>query len=37
MEQYIKPSLEDHIVCVNISKTYNAKERLDNYDRARHY
>lgn len=37
MTQYIEPSIEDHMVCVNISKTFDAKERMDNYDRARHY
>ncbi len=37
MRQYFEPSIDDRIICVNISKTFDAKERLDNYDRARHY
>lgn len=37
MSQYIEPSIEDHMVCVNISKTFVAKERRDIYDCARHY
>lgn len=35
--EYIQINPNDHIVCVNISKTYNNKERTDNYDCARHY
>lgn len=35
--EYIDINPNDHIVCVNISKTYDKNERADNYDRARHY
>lgn len=35
--EYIQINPNDHIVCVNISKTYDNSERADNYDRARHY
>lgn len=35
--EYIQLNPNDHIVCVNISKTYDSNERADNYDRARHY
>lgn len=35
--EYIKINPNDHIICVNISKTYDSNERADNYDCARHY
>lgn len=35
--EFIQLDPNDHIVCVNISKTYDNNERADNYDRARHY
>ena len=35
--QYIEIDPNDKIVCVNISSTYDKRERADDYDRARHY
>lgn len=35
--QYIDVDPNDKIVCVNISSTYDNRERENNYDRARHY
>lgn len=35
--EYIQITPNDHIVCVNISKTYDNNEHVDKYDRARHY
>lgn len=35
--QYIEVRPDDHIVCLNISKTYKSKERTDIYDCVRHY
>lgn len=37
LNQFIDINPNDHIVCVNISKTFDANEREDNYDRARRY
>ena len=34
---YIQPTPHDHLLCVNISKTFYNKEREDIYDCARHY
>ena len=34
---YIQPTSHDHLLCVNISKTFDNKEREDIYDCARHY
>ena len=36
-KQYIDVRPEDHILCLNISKTYKSKERTDIYDCVRHY
>lgn len=35
--QYIEIAPNDRIICVNISSTFDNKDRADNYDRARHY
>lgn len=35
--QYIEVTPNDHIVCLNISKTYQSNERVDIYDCVRHY
>lgn len=35
--QFIDVDPNDHIVCVNISKTFDSKERADVYDCTRHY
>ena len=35
--QFIEVKNNDHIVCLNISKTYKNKERKDIYDCVRHY
>lgn len=35
--QYIEIDPNDKIICVNISSSFDKKERADNYDRARHY
>ena len=32
--EYIQINPNDHIVCVNISKTYDNSERADNYNRV---
>lgn len=34
---YIEIAPSDRIICVNISSTFDNKDRADNYDRARHY
>ncbi len=35
--KYIEVDKNDKIICVNISRTFDLNERIDNYDRARHY
>lgn len=35
--QFIEVRPNDHIVCLNISKTYKSKERESIYDCTRHY
>ena len=35
--KYIQPTQNDHLLCVNISKTFDNNEREDIYDCARHY
>ncbi|MGM9802976.1 MAG: hypothetical protein ACI308_02240 [Muribaculaceae bacterium] len=35
--KYIQPTSNDHLLCVNISKTFDNNERKDVYDCARHY
>ena len=34
---YIQPTMNDYLLCVNIGKTFDNKEREDIYDCARHY